>query len=125
MNMFHRMAIAGLLAGLLPPNRPGQQPRGMRQLQASAGLLHDVLRQHDPGHVLLRQADEEVLQALDLPVLQALLERLGEASLLLQTPRKLTPLAFPLWAERLRGQLSSEDWKSRVARAARKLEEAT
>lgn len=113
------------IAGLLPPNRPGQQPRGMRQLQASAGLLHDVLRQHDPGHVLLRQADEEVLQALNLPVLQALLQWLGDARLLQQAPRRLTPLAFPLWAERLRGQLSSEDWKSRVARAARKLEEAT
>lgn len=97
----------------------------MRQLQASAGLLHDVLRQHDPGHVLLRQADEEVLQALELPVLQALLQRLGGVRLLLRSPRRLTPLAFPLWAERMRGQLSSEDWKSRVARAARKLEDVT
>ena len=113
------------IAGLLPPNLPGKQPRGLRQLQASAGLLHDVLRQHDPGHVLLRQADEEVLQALDADALSALLQRLVSADLCWQQPRKLTPLAFPLWAERLRGQLSSESWKTRVARAAEQLEAIT
>ena len=104
------------IAGLLPPNLPGKQPRGLRQLQASAGLLHDVLRQYDPGHVLLRQADAEVLQALQADALEPLLQRLADAALLWQTPRKLTPLAFPLWAERLRGQLSSESWKTRVGR---------
>lgn len=113
------------IAGLLPPNLPGRQPRGLRQLQASAGLLHDVLRQHDPGHVLLRQADEEVLQALDIQALSQLLQRLQQAPLSWQAPPRLTPLAFPLWAERLRGQLSSEDWKSRIARAAQKLEDST
>lgn len=113
------------IAGLLPPNLPGRQPRGLRQLQASAGLLHDVLRQHDPGHVLLRQADQEVLQALDADALEILLQRLVSARLLWQAPRKLTPLAFPLWAERLRGQLSSESWKTRVGRAAEQLEAIT
>ena len=84
-----------------------------------------MLRQHDPGHVLLRQADAEVLQALQADALQPLLQRLADAALLWQTPRKLTPLAFPLWAERLRGQLSSESWKTRVGRAAEQLEAIT
>lgn len=113
------------IAGLLPPNLPGRQPRGLRQLQASAGLLHDVLRQHDPGHVLLRQADAEVLQALQADALEPLLQRLSVATLTWQAPRKLTPLAFALWAERLRGQLSTESWKTRVGRAARQLEAGT
>jgi ATP-dependent Lhr-like helicase len=36
----------------------------------------------------------------------------------------LTPLAFPLWAERLQFQVSSESWKDRVQRMAVQLEKA-
>jgi len=39
-----------------------------------------------------------------------------------QCPASLTPLGFPLWAERLRGQFSNEDWRTRVQRAAKQLE---
>jgi hypothetical protein len=39
-----------------------------------------------------------------------------------QHPASLTPLGFPLWAERLRGQFSNEDWRTRVQRAAQQLE---
>jgi len=39
-----------------------------------------------------------------------------------QQPATLGPLSFPLWAERLRGQLSNEDWKTRVLRAVGQLE---
>jgi ATP-dependent Lhr-like helicase len=39
-------------------------------------------------------------------------------------PSSLTPLSFPLWAERWRGELSNEDWKARVERAAEQLEKA-
>jgi len=37
-------------------------------------------------------------------------------------PSGFTPLAFPLWSESLRGHLSTEDWKTRVRRAAEQLE---
>jgi len=40
----------------------------------------------------------------------------------LATPPGLTPLSFPLWAEGQRGQLSTEDWRTRVRRAAERLE---
>ena len=39
-----------------------------------------------------------------------------------KVPASLTPLSFPLWAERSRGQLSTEDWRARVMRAAAQLE---
>ncbi|WP_164272837.1 ligase-associated DNA damage response DEXH box helicase [Stenotrophomonas sp. B1-1] len=111
------------VAGLLVPSLPGGMPRSLRQLQASAGLLHDVLRQHDPEHVLLALAEQEVLQdALDLPGLQQALARIGGQAVSLQHPASLTPLGFPLWAERLRGQFSNEDWRTRVQRAAQQLE---
>ena len=112
------------MAGLLPPSLPGRAPRSLRQLQASSSLLFDVLRQHDPGHVLLAQAEREVLEAqLEVQRLREVLARCGRRVLALHRPRSLTPLAFPLWAEAIRGQLSTEDWRTRVARAAAQLEQ--
>ncbi|KIQ97029.1 Helicase domain protein [Lysobacter sp. A03] len=59
---------------------------------------------------------------LDVQNLRAVLTRCGERRLALHRPRSLTPLGFPLWAEAIRGQLSTEDWRTRVARAAQQLE---
>ncbi len=112
------------VAGLLPPSLPGRAARSLRQLQASSSLLFDVLRQHDPGHVLLAQAEREVLDAqLEVQRLREVLQRCQSRKLALHRPRSLTPLAFPLWAEAIRGQLSTEDWRTRVARAAEQLEQ--
>ncbi|QOY63736.1 ligase-associated DNA damage response DEXH box helicase [Lysobacter sp. H21R4] len=112
------------VAGLLPPSLPGRAARSLRQLQASSSLLFDVLRQHDPGHVLLAQAEREVMEAqLDVQHLRAVLTRCGERPLAFRRPRSLTPLGFPLWAEAIRGQLSTEDWRTRVKRVAQQLEQ--
>ena len=111
------------VSGLLVPSLPGGMPRSLRQLQASAGLLYDVLREHDPEHMLLQLAEREVLHdGLDVDGLREALQRMLGRALSLQAPRSLTPLGFPLWAERLRGQLSNEDWRTRVLRAAQQLE---
>ena len=111
------------VSGLLVPSLPGGMPRSLRQLQASAGLLYDVLREHDPEHLLLALAEREVLHdSLDLPGLQQVLSRISTQALSVQQPASLTPLGFPLWAERLRGQFSNEDWRTRVQRAAQQLE---
>jgi len=40
----------------------------------------------------------------------------------LREPASLTPLSFPLWAEAMRGSLSTEDWGTRMRRAAEALE---
>jgi ATP-dependent Lhr-like helicase len=95
----------------------------MRQLQASSGLLFDVLSRHDPGHPLLWQAEREVLdQQLDYTRLRACLLRVGRSQLLWREPKRLSPLAFPLWVERLRGGIATDDWKSRVERMRATLE---
>ena len=52
---------------------------------------------------------------------KALADCAGRA-LLLQHPASLTPLSFPLWAEAMRGSLSTEDWSTRMRRAADALE---
>lgn len=111
------------VAGLLPPSLPGRAPRSMRQLQASSGLLFDVLRQHDPDHMLLALAEREVFAAqLEVVRLRETLEDCSRRTLDLHPMKTFTPLSFPLWAESLRGQLSTEDWRTRVQRAAAQLE---
>ena len=111
------------VAGLLPPSLPGKTPRSMRQLQASSGLLFDVLTRHDPEHLLLHQAQRELFSGvLELDRLTDTLHDCARRRLRLCAPASLTPLSFPLWAESLRGQLSTEDWSTRVQRAAQQLE---
>lgn len=112
------------VAGLLPPNMPGKQQRNMRQLQASGGLLFDVLERYDPQHILLAQARREVLETqLGFSGLRDLLDQITHQKIDWKTPERLTPLSFPLWAEMARGTLSSEAWKDRVQRAAQQLEQ--
>lgn len=111
------------IAGLLPPTVPGRPQKSMRQLQVSSGLIFDVLQRHDPQHMLLELAEREVFAGqLEVQRLQRVLEECARRRVLLLRPRGLTPLSFPLWAEGLRGQLSTEDWKTRVQRAAAQLE---
>ena len=112
------------VAGLLFPGYPGRG-KGTRQLQASGELLFDVLRRYDPGNLLLDQAHREVLEGmLEVRRLEGLLERLaGAERIVMETPR-LTPFAFPIWAERMQAEVSSERWIDRVQRMAVRLERA-
>ncbi len=112
------------VAGLVFNGYPGQD-KTLRQLQVSSGLLFDVLRQHDPEHPLLWQAEREVLdQQLDYPRLRDCLIRIARGKILYVEPPRLTPLSFPLWVERLRGGVHADDWKSRVERMLATLEKA-
>jgi len=111
------------VAGLVFPGYPGRG-KAARQLQASASLVFDVLQRYDAENLLLAQARREVLDAqLDLQRMSAVLEKLAARRIIITTPPRLTPLAFPLWADRLQNQLvSTETWQARVERAARELE---
>ena len=82
-----------------------------------------MLRRHDPDHMLLALAEREVFAAqLEVVRLRETLEDCSARTLSLHALRTFTPMSFPLWAESLRGQLSTEDWKTRVQRAAAQLE---
>lgn len=37
---------------------------------------------------------------------------------------RLTPLAFPIWAERVQARVSTESWRDRVQRMSMRLERA-
>ena len=110
------------VAGLLVPSFPGQARR-TRHVQASAELFYDVFTEFDPENLLLDQARREVLeQQLELRRTREALERLATVRLVIRRPGRLTPLAFPLWADSLRAELSSEKWADRVARMLARLE---
>ena len=60
---------------------------------------------------------------LEIRRMRSALEAIARRRLVLVRPERLTPLAFPLWAERLQSQiLSSESWRDRVQRMADSLE---
>ncbi|HYE06329.1 MAG TPA: ligase-associated DNA damage response DEXH box helicase [Planctomycetota bacterium] len=110
------------IAGLVHPGFPGAAKRG-RHLQASASLYFDVFAAHDPGNLLLAQAQREVLDSqLEIRRLRAALERIAVARFDLVDTRRISPLAFPLWAEFSHAEVSSEPWAQRVARMALALE---
>lgn len=112
------------VAGLIFQGFPGKG-KPMRQIQSSSGLFYEVFRQYDADNLLLEQAKREVLRdQLDYPRLMAVLDAIRNMSLTLVRTKQLTPLAFPLWAMWVQGQVSTETWRDRVRRMAEQLEEA-
>ena len=112
------------IAGLIDPGMPGKR-KSSKQLQASSGLMFDVLERHDAENLLLEQSRREVLDAqLDFTELHRLLVKLVKLGVVIRRPNRLTPLAFPIWADRLQTQtLSTESWRTRIEREARRLEQ--
>lgn len=104
------------IAGLVFPGYPGRG-KSTRQIQASSGLIFDVFRRYDAGNLLLEQSHREVLEReLEMRRMARGLEGLASAPRdEVGTPR-LTPLAFPIWAERIQARVSSESWRTRVER---------
>ena len=111
------------ISGLVIPGFPGRA-KSVSALQASSGLVYEVLQRYDPENLLLGQARLEVLEAeLEQRRIAAALERLASMELRVTQPPRITPFGFPLWAARLQTQLiSSESWQSRIERAAALLE---
>ncbi|MDX1625503.1 MAG: ligase-associated DNA damage response DEXH box helicase [Wenzhouxiangellaceae bacterium] len=120
----HRFRDIARIAGLVQQGPPGRG-KSLRHLQSSSGLIFDVLIDHDPGNRLLEQARREVLEAqLEIRRIDAALRRAARQRLAIHATERFSPLAFPLWADRLRARLSSEDWQARVERMLGTLERA-
>lgn len=112
------------VAGLLTTGLPGQG-RSARQLQMSSGLLFDVFARHDPGNRLLRQAEEEALhELLALGRIRTALERWAAGRLVVVETPRVTPLAFPIFAERLAARVGSTSVADRIRAHQLRLERA-
>ncbi len=102
------------VAGLVIQRFPGGQ-KTIKQLQASSGLVYDVLQDYDRDNLLLAQAQSEVLQRqLEASRLQTALQRIGHSRITIAQPPRPTPFAFPLLVERMRHTVSSETLEDRV-----------
>lgn len=113
------------VAGLIIPDFPGKR-KPTRDLQISANLLFEVFTRYDPENLLLEQARREILERqLELTRLQATLESLRDRPFLLYETKRLTPMAFPLWADRLSAFLPAGDAATRLEKMLKSLEAST
>jgi ATP-dependent Lhr-like helicase len=87
-----------IIAGMIERNHPGQEKSG-RQIAFSTALIYDVLREHQPDHILLEAAWHDAAAGfLDIKRLSALLERI-EGRLVHRHLRRVSPLAVPVMME--------------------------
>ena len=97
--------------------------RTTRQTQASAGLIYDVLLEHDGDNMLLDQARREVLeQQFEFQRLSSTLESICAKHIRIVKTPHITPLAFPIWATLVQSRLSTQDWLDRITAMAQELE---
>lgn len=110
------------VAGLIIQGMPGTR-KPLRYLQASSEMFYDVFSQHDPQNLLLEQARREVLEGqLEWKRLRATLQRLNDLRRVWKDLKRFSPFSFPLWAESIRGHLSTEEWSDRVRKMSHQLE---
>ena len=90
---FREVAV---IAGLVERNHPGKRKTG-RQVTVSTDLIYEVLKRHEPDHILLRatRADVETKIA-EIDRLEEQLRHLPVKHLKLQ---RVSPLAIPLMLE--------------------------
>jgi ATP-dependent Lhr-like helicase len=112
------------VAGLVFPGFP-RAGKTARQLQASSGLFFDVFMKYEPDNLLLAQAHREVLERqLERSRLGTTLQRLVAAKVVVTTPKRFSPLSFPLLVDRTRSKVSSEKLSDRIKRMQLALERA-
>ena len=86
------------ISGLIERRMPGGEKTG-RQVTVSTDLVYDVLRRHQPDHLLLRCARADAAAGLlDVARLAALLERINGGIVHRDLPR-VSPFAVPVMLE--------------------------
>ncbi len=84
-----------LISGLIERRHPGKEKSG-RQVTISTDLIYDVLRSHEPDHILLRATWADAATGLlDVARLSEMLMRV-EGSILHQRLERISPLAVPV-----------------------------
>ena len=103
---FRNAAQTGLM---VYRNYFGEQ-KSVRKLQFSAEVIFNVLRQHEPDHVLLREARRDAMHGfLDAPGAVAWLVRASTQPIRLRRLACIPPLSFALYATRIKEALLVEN----------------
>ncbi len=86
------------------------EQKPMRKLAWSAEVIFNVLQQHEPDHVLLREARRETLHTfVDAPAGRAFLEEQQNRLFRLRTVERVPPLSFAMYATKIKEALLVED----------------
>lgn len=111
-----------VIAGLVFQGYPGAYKK-QRHLQNSTSLIYQVLNEHEPNHLLLQQAYNEVLAyEVEAERLYRALQRIYNNSIVVVRPKDLTPFCFPIKVDSLREELTSEKLEDRIKRMQAQLE---
>ena len=114
-----------IVSGLIERNFVGKE-KNARQLTISTDLVYDVLRRHEPDHILLEAARKDASTGLlDIVRLAAMLTRI-KGRILHKNLDKISPLAVPIMLEVGREKVDGQAREDILAEAeAELIREAT
>ncbi len=108
------------IAGLIERRFPGKEKSG-RQMTVSSDLIYDVLRSHDPDHILLQATRQEAAHGLlDVRRLGEMLSRTSQR-IVHKKLEQISPLAVPIMLEVGKEQVVGEAQEALLAEAAEEL----
>ena len=109
-----------IIAGLIEPRHPGKEKTG-RQVTVSSDLIYDVLRSHEPDHILLEATRNDAATGLlDIGRLGDMLVRIKSHITHLPLTR-VSPLAVPIMLEIGREAVPGQSQDLLLAEAADEL----
>ena len=112
-----------VIAGLIEKRFPGQEKSG-RQVTVSADLIYDVLRSHEPDHILLQATRTDASSGLlDVSRLGEMLSRV-RGRIMHKHLDQISPLALPVMLEIGRESVNGGANESLLMEAADLVEEA-
>lgn len=114
-----------VISGLIERRFPGQEKTG-RQVTFSSDLIYNVLREHEPDHILLRATYADATAGLlDIGRLGDMLKRI-RGKIVLQRLDRVSPLAVPVLLDIGKESVNGEATEALLSEAADNLiEEAT
>ena len=109
-----------VIAGLIEKRHPGQEKTG-RQVTVSADLIYDVLRSHEPDHILMQATRSDAATGLlDVARLSDMLSRI-RGRIMHKNLDRISPLAVPIMLEIGKEAVNGEASDTLLAEAADEL----
>ena len=109
-----------IIAGLIERRFPGKE-KSRREVTISTDLIYDVLRAHEPDHILLRAARADAAHGLlDIARLSEMLSR-SKGRIVHKALDHVSPLAVPVMLEIGREMVHGEAGDALLAEAAQEL----